>query len=60
MEQKKHYRFGQMLFEPYQVSLQVDTDGLTIEQFKADLPRIIAKLETFVKEAIEEADQAQH
>jgi hypothetical protein len=47
-----HYRFGADLVPPFDVSLQINVDGLTVDKFKEDSPRVMARLSQFVIEAI--------
>lgn len=47
-----HYLFGSDLVSPYGVQLNIDTAGLTADKFMTDMPRIIAKLQTYVLQSI--------
>ena len=52
-----HYLFGAFLATPYEVSLRIDPAGLTIEQFRTDMPRIAARLEGLIMEAHAKGEQ---
>ncbi len=46
MAEKSGYTFGADLCAPFAVTLTIDVSQVTVEQFRADLPRIVAKLGT--------------
>ena len=48
MAEKSGYTFGADLCAPFAVTLTIDARQVTVEQFRADLPRIVAKLEHYL------------
>jgi hypothetical protein len=49
------YTVGAHLCAPFSVVLTIDTSQVDADQFRADLPRIAAKLEAYITEAREGA-----
>ncbi|MQM30985.1 MAG: hypothetical protein CRU78_10860 [Candidatus Accumulibacter phosphatis] len=49
------YTVGADLCAPFSVVLTIDTSQVDADQFRADLPRIAAKLEAYITEARETA-----
>lgn len=44
----RRYTIGADLCTPYIVTLEINATEVTIEQFRADLPRLAAKLESYL------------
>ena len=55
MTTDSRYTVGAHLCAPFSVVLTIDTSQVDAEQFRADLPRIAAKLEAYITEAREAA-----
>mgnify|MGYP000856805801 FL=1 len=55
MAEKSGYTFGADLCAPFAVTLTIDARKVTVEQMRADLPRIVAKLERFLADTRAEA-----
>lgn len=55
MAERSGYTFGADLCAPFAVTLTIDASKVTVEQFRADLPRIVAKLERFLADTRAEA-----
>ncbi|WP_172601849.1 hypothetical protein [Sulfuricystis thermophila] len=47
-KQSSHYAIGQALVEPYSIMLEIRPIGLTLEEFRADLPKLLARLEELI------------
>ena len=54
-ETKPHYTIGADLRAPFSVTLTIYTDSVDVDRFRADLPRIAAKLEQFIQGAKDDA-----
>ena len=55
--QGNRYIIGDNLFtdNPHIITLSIEPAGLSLEQFRADLPRLIAKFELLILEANEKS-----
>lgn len=51
MTKRTPYTIGKLMDDPYTIELEIRPVGLTIEQFRADLPRLLAILEDGIVEA---------
>ena len=57
---KAKYTIGADMAAPFAVTLVINTGDVDLEQFRADLPRIVAKLEDYITGARADAERAAH
>ncbi|MDS4014999.1 MAG: hypothetical protein RKP46_11720 [Candidatus Accumulibacter sp.] len=55
MSEKSGYVFGAYFDEPFAVTLTIDARTVAVDRFRADLPRIAAKLEHYLADTRAEA-----
>ena len=55
---ESRYTFGADMAAPFAVTLTIHTGNIDLDQFRADLPRIVARLERFIADAKNDAARA--